>query len=164
MDFGMDFDVDFGRIFCRIFFAADFRIFLALAVDFCAGFFWGRIFWRRILFSITFATYLRKNKFFGVGFSDPQNPPSRRISDFRIFKIHRCGGFPDFCKKKSTVEIGFFDELCFFGWIFSKSTQNPPQNPRRNSQSIVEANSRMQESPGARRRRRITAKQGRETN
>ena len=56
MDFGMDFDVDFGRIFCRIFFAADFRIFPALAVDFCAGFFLGRIFWRRILFSITFAT------------------------------------------------------------------------------------------------------------
>ena len=56
VDFGVDFDMDFCRIFCRIFFAADFRIFLALAADFCAGFFLCRIFRRRILFSITFAT------------------------------------------------------------------------------------------------------------
>ena len=45
-DFAMDFGMDFDMNFCRIFFAA----------DFCAGFFLCRIFRRRILFSITFAT------------------------------------------------------------------------------------------------------------
>ena len=45
-DFAMDFGVDFDMDFCRIF----------SAPDFCAGFFLCRIFRRRILFSITFAT------------------------------------------------------------------------------------------------------------
>jgi len=171
VDFG-DFVVDLGVDLGIGFWAADFGwilgwilewILMRILVGFFAGFFCGgfsdfsgigggflrriflgRIFWRRILFSITFATYSQNPPLLT---SDSQNPPSRRISDFRIFKIHRCGGFPDFCNKKSTVEIEFFDELCFFGWIFSKSTQNPTQNPRRNSQSIVEANLRVLGSP-----------------
>ena len=114
VDFGVDFDMDFCRIFCRIFFCGGFSDFSGI----------GGGFLRRIFFVSDFSApdfvfnnicnLIAKNPtFFGAGFSDSQNPPSRRISDFRIFKIHRCGGFPDFCKKKSTVEIRFFDELCF---------------------------------------------------
>ena len=74
------------------------------------------------------------------GFSDFRNPPKKIVtSDFWIFggkKIHRQNGFFE--------KLHFSDDFIQnHSKIHPKSTQNPPRNPRSNSQSIVEANNRM---------------------